>query len=172
MNHIHHIIPKHMGGSDDPSNLIKLSVEDHAEAHRILFEKYGLIEDKIAWQGLAKMIDRKEIIRLIISSPKSEEHKKKISEAHKGKNKPWMIGNKNATSNKGRINSKEHNEKIALSKLGKKRAPFTEEWKQALKDAKKRQPTVECPHCGVIGKGPNMTRYHFRNCKNERNRIN
>ena len=22
-----------------------------------------------------------------------------------------------------------------------------------------------CPHCGKIGKGPNMTRYHFDNCK-------
>lgn len=24
---------------------------------------------------------------------------------------------------------------------------------------------VKCPHCGLIGKGPNMTRYHFDNCK-------
>ena len=34
--HIHHIIPKHLGGTDDPSNLIKLTIEEHAEAHRIL----------------------------------------------------------------------------------------------------------------------------------------
>ena len=40
IKHKHHIIPKHMGGTDDPSNLIELTVEEHAEAHKILFEKY------------------------------------------------------------------------------------------------------------------------------------
>lgn len=58
--HIHHIIPKHMGGSDDPSNLKKLTIKEHAEAHRLLYEKYGCDEDKLAWLGLSKMIDKKE----------------------------------------------------------------------------------------------------------------
>lgn len=53
MNHIHHIIPKHVGGTDDITNLIELSIEEHAEAHRILWETHGLIEDKIAWQCLS-----------------------------------------------------------------------------------------------------------------------
>ena len=43
--HFHHIIPKHLGGSDDPSNLIRLTVEEHAEAHRKLYEEHGLEED-------------------------------------------------------------------------------------------------------------------------------
>jgi hypothetical protein len=29
MEHIHHIIPKHMGGSDDPSNLMAISRADN-----------------------------------------------------------------------------------------------------------------------------------------------
>lgn len=33
MKHVHHIIPKHMGGSNEPSNLVELSIDDHAEAH-------------------------------------------------------------------------------------------------------------------------------------------
>lgn len=33
---IHHIVPRCLGGSDDPSNLIELSFEEHLEAHRIL----------------------------------------------------------------------------------------------------------------------------------------
>ena len=41
MKHIHHIIPKHAGGSNDPSNLIELSIKDHSDAHRLLYEKYG-----------------------------------------------------------------------------------------------------------------------------------
>jgi hypothetical protein len=28
--HKHHIIPKHMGGTDDLSNIAKLTIEEHA----------------------------------------------------------------------------------------------------------------------------------------------
>ena len=52
--HKHHIIPKHMGGTDDPSNLVELTVEEHAEAHRKLFEEHGRWQDELAWKGLAK----------------------------------------------------------------------------------------------------------------------
>jgi hypothetical protein len=53
MKHKHHIIPKHMGGTDDPENLIELTIEEHAEAHKVLFEKHGKIEDYWAWKGLS-----------------------------------------------------------------------------------------------------------------------
>lgn len=165
MKHLHHIIPRHAGGTDDPSNLIELSIEEHAEAHRLLYEQYGRIEDKRAWMGLAKMMSGEEIIKEILRQPKSEEHKRKISEAHKGKPKPWLIGTRNAAGNAGKPKTEEHKKNISLSKLGKKRAPFSDEWKQSLKDAAAKKPIVKCPHCGLEGKGPNMTRYHFDNCK-------
>jgi hypothetical protein len=60
--HKHHIIPKHAGGTDDPSNLVKLTVAEHAEAHRILFEQYGREEDRIAWRGLAGIIGHEEAV--------------------------------------------------------------------------------------------------------------
>jgi HNH endonuclease/NUMOD3 motif len=53
MNHIHHIIPRHAGGSDDPSNLVELTVEEHAEAHRKLFEQHGRWQDRRAWELLS-----------------------------------------------------------------------------------------------------------------------
>jgi hypothetical protein len=37
---IHHIIPRCLGGTDDPSNLIELTYDEHVEAHRILSEQY------------------------------------------------------------------------------------------------------------------------------------
>lgn len=55
MLHKHHIIPRYMGGTDDPSNLVELTVEQHAEAHRQLYEQYGNWQDYVAWQGLAKL---------------------------------------------------------------------------------------------------------------------
>ena len=165
MKHLHHILPKHMGGTNDPSNLIELTVEEHAEAHRKLYEEYGRHQDKRAWLGLAKIMTGEEIIKEILTSPKSEEHKRKISEAHKGKPKPWLIGTRNGAGNAGKPKSKEHKKKIAEAHTGKVRGEFSEEWKQALKDAQARQPIRTCPHCGVTGKGANMTRYHFDKCK-------
>lgn len=165
MKHLHHILPKHMGGTNDPSNLIELTVKEHAEAHRKLYEEYGRHQDKRAWLGLAKIMTGEEIIKEILTSPKSEEHKRKISEAHKGKHKPWLIGTRNGAGNAGKPKSEEHKKKISEAHIGKVRGEFSEEWKQALKDAQARQPVRTCPHCGVTGKGANMTRYHFDKCK-------
>lgn len=67
MIHKHHIIPKHAGGTDDPGNIIKLSVAEHAEAHRILFERYNRWEDYLAWQGLAGLMSKEEIVKMQLS---------------------------------------------------------------------------------------------------------
>lgn len=65
--HTHHITPKHAGGSNDLSNLIELSIEEHAEAHKELYEIYGRWEDYLAWQGLSGMLTREELIRKVQS---------------------------------------------------------------------------------------------------------
>lgn len=61
-----------MGGTDEPENLIELTVEDHAEAHRRLFEEYGHWQDYLAWQGLCKIIPREELIRRVQSEAAKE----------------------------------------------------------------------------------------------------
>ena len=58
MNHKHHIIPRHMGGSDDPSNLIELTRKEHAEAHMKLYEQYGKKEDLGAYYLLTGQTDQ------------------------------------------------------------------------------------------------------------------
>lgn len=58
--HKHHIIPRHAGGSDDPSNLVLLTIEEHAKAHRLLYEEHGRLGDFYAWKGLSGQIDMSE----------------------------------------------------------------------------------------------------------------
>jgi hypothetical protein len=61
--HWHHIIPIHAGGTDDPSNLVKLTVEEHAEAHRLLWEQHGRPQDKLSWLLLAGKTTEAETAR-------------------------------------------------------------------------------------------------------------
>ena len=66
MKHKHHIIPRHMGGTDDPSNLVELTPEEHAEAHRKLYEEHGRWQDYVAWQGLAKLSTKEEHVKMLL----------------------------------------------------------------------------------------------------------
>ena len=50
--HDHHIIPSHMGGPDQPWNSILLTVEEHAEAHMLLYRNYACSQDLGASQML------------------------------------------------------------------------------------------------------------------------
>lgn len=97
--HTHHIIPKHMGGSDDPSNLVKLTIEEHAQAHLELYEKYGDKRDLLAHKTLLGQITRAEAIKIIQKLPKTEQHKKKIGNAVRG-NKNGMYGKKQSAKQK------------------------------------------------------------------------
>lgn len=157
MKHKHHIIPRHMGGSDDPSNIVELTIEEHAEAHRILYEQYGKLEDKLAWMGLSNMISKKEIIYKLLTKPKSEEWKQK-NRKPKVSNKNYF-GNKNAVGN-NKPKSEEHKLKIAQAHKGMEKT-----WLKGNTYAAGPHPKRTCPHCGKIGGGPNMTRYHFEKCK-------
>lgn len=62
--HKHHIIPKHMGGSDDPSNILKCNVAMHAFLHEQLWKKYGHWQDKVAWQALSGQINMSEASKI------------------------------------------------------------------------------------------------------------
>ena len=100
IKHKHNIIPKHAGGSDDPSNLIELTVEEHAEAHRKLYEEHGRKGDYIAWKALSGLIDTAEAQRLAAkyrdtSYMKTETYKQALSKAVA---RAWAEGKKQGHS--------------------------------------------------------------------------
>jgi hypothetical protein len=136
MKHKHHIIPKHMGGTDDPTNIIELSVKEHAEAHKLLWEQYGKEEDRIAWIGLSKTVGKEEIVSEICSlagkkgkgKPKSQEFKIKLSE------KLISTGSRKKEKNAfyGKKHSDETKQKLRLAHLGIKDGERTEETRKNI----------------------------------------
>jgi len=130
MKHIHHIIPKYLGGTDDPSNLIELSVEEHAEAHRILYEQHGNWQDYCAWQALSGRIGKEEVLRM--TQGMANKGKKRTPEqierykeaARKRSERQRLDGTlekanaKRSQSMKGIKKSKEHLENWSASRKG------------------------------------------------------
>lgn len=53
--HIHHIVPKSLGGTDDPSNLVYMLTNEHLHAHKLLSE-FGGPKMKYAY-NMMKNID-------------------------------------------------------------------------------------------------------------------
>jgi hypothetical protein len=157
--HLHHIIPRHMGGSNDPENLIELTVEEHAEAHRKLWEEHNKWQDYMAWMALSGQIKsddiRRELSRLTWTGRKhTEEAKSKIKAARALQ----------TTSDETRI-------KMSNTRKGK---PVTWDLKNTTPEANKKRsakmsgipkPKLVCPHCGKEGGAPTMKQWHFDNCK-------
>lgn len=150
--HKHHIIPKHLGGTDEESNLILVTIEEHAEIHRKMYEKHGRWQDYVAWKGLLKQLDKQEITKIKLS----ESGKKGAALSAK----PWWTnGTKNIRSNtypgegwrRGRLPlSAKHKENISKAHIGSKKAPY---------------PTAICSHCGKETTKSNIIRWHEDKCK-------
>ena len=118
--HKHHIIPRHAGGSDDPSNIVELTIPEHALAHKKLFEEHGRWQDEVAYLALSGSIGKEEIMRKV------------MSEAKKGN-----------TNGLGHIHTAEERRKISEAMKGKKRKPFTDETRRRMSEARKGRKDTE-----------------------------
>jgi hypothetical protein len=147
-----------MGGTDDPSNIVELTVEEHADAHRKLYEQYGKLEDYYAWQGLSGNITKREIFLSLVK--RGKEHpfygkthhslsRKKISDNNVGTK--WINNgsiNKKLRANEilpagfslGRLPMSSET-KLKISKKAKiqKRKKHTEETKRKMSEAARRR---------------------------------
>lgn len=63
----HHIVPKHCGGTNEITNLIRLTYRQHILAHLLLYRKYNRLGDLIAYRFMKNTpIDRKiEVCKII-----------------------------------------------------------------------------------------------------------
>lgn len=107
VTHKHHIVPRHAGGSDSEDNIVELTVEEHAEAHRLLYEKNGDLRDFIAWKMLSGKTKEAEIARMELSkqgfvkflaSDRKGEWQRKISRSLRGKSSSRESNDKRSES--------------------------------------------------------------------------
>lgn len=141
--HTHHIVPRHAGGTDDPSNLIEVTIEQHAELHLARYLEYGERGDWWAFMGLSGQMGKEEILaekcKVMLGKNHSEETKQKMRRPHGPKHTPESKA-KISAARKGKKLSVEHRAKISKSlerntrSLGK---TLTKEHKAKLSEAMK-----------------------------------
>jgi len=154
-----------MGGSDDPSNLVELTVEEHAEAHRKLYEEHGKWQDKVAWLSLSGNISNEEARIMAVKlantgRTQSEEHiKKRVAARMKTNSKPTLGKSWNRTAE-----SKENISKVMKQKYTDGFNPRTgtthsAETLSKMSESAKNRPRVPCPECGTLLQKANLSRH-------------
>ena len=89
--HRHHIIPRHAGGDDTPTNLLKCNKKMHETLHRIRYEEHGQEQDRVAYLALAGILPNTDKIcaelgRTLGGASNNPRHGKRGPD--KGKRKP------------------------------------------------------------------------------------
>lgn len=130
VKHKHHIVPRYEEGSDDPSNLVELTVTQHAMWHYAEWQRKKNKEDFIAWKCLSGQMSGKEIdeeVWKLAVQRRAESRRgyvtpdstrEKIAKSLKGRTFPHMLcpqrAEKISRALANRLKSDEH--KAALSK--------------------------------------------------------
>lgn len=119
----HHIQPRSLGGTDDKSNLVDLTAREHFICHWLLTKMYAgeargkMINALYLMQGKNQHQDR--YINSKVYANLREEYSQYISNL-----------------NKGRVQPLAENVKQKAAQIGRKRSPFSEEWKAKMSAAK------------------------------------
>jgi hypothetical protein len=136
--HKHHLIPRHAGGTDDKSNIIKVNIAMHAFLHKMLYEEHGRWQDEVAYKNLAGVISNQDAIQEARikanignkhreGKSKSLEEREKISNSLKGYKRSEESKKKQSQTISGRTLPQEQVAKIAAKNTGKKRSEETKE---------------------------------------------
>jgi hypothetical protein len=150
---VHHILPRCLGGTDNPLNLVKLTAEEHYVAHQLLV-KLNPKHEGLAYAALMMSVSngvhkrsnklygwlKKQASETRRGKPgnlPSEEGRKKISETQRGKIVSEETRAKISEANTGKSPSEEVRKKLSEANSGKK---LPEEQKLKMSLASKGKP--------------------------------
>lgn len=68
--HRHHILPKYRGGSNDPTNIIEVSIRQHAMWHFCNWRLWKDERDYCAWRGLTGAMSKRQIFGHLATTKK------------------------------------------------------------------------------------------------------
>ena len=164
---VHHIKPKCLGGTNIKTNLVKMPVRYHLISHLVLINIYPN-NKKLHYAVHRMFFNKKETVQSIVKKhissrtiahlkedniknrsgknhplygkPRSEETKRKLSLANKGRKVSEEVKQKISAAIKGRKLSKEHIEKLRKVNTG---VVFTEERRKNISKALKGKPLKE-----------------------------
>ena len=182
----HHILPRSMGGSDDPDNLVKLTSKAHFICHLLLVKI-------TSGRNLIKM---KYALTLMIGKNHLTRTSRLYAESRSGWTQTDEHINKRVASKKGYKHSEETIKKLTIAAKNRKviyttcdcgitmdignytkfHGPncgkdglwsITEEQKIKISLANKNRilPKYECPHCKILADRGNYNRWHGDKCK-------
>lgn len=146
MKHKHHIIPKHRGGTNDPSNLIEISITQHAMFHFCEWQLHGKRADYVAWKRLVGNLKDEELV-----------HQKLIMAGENGGRKCKELGlgifamSKEEKSRISKIAGKIGGKKGGVSKSEKKRNACKENIKRAVEVFRKNDTPEKARERGIRG---------------------
>jgi hypothetical protein len=122
----HHVIPRSLGGSDDSDNLVRLTAREHFICHWLLTKMY-------TGEARYKMINAMYIMRA--EGPYQKRYESKItSRVYNTIREEYSTYISNL--NKGRVQPLEENIKQKAAQTGRKRAPFSDEWREKMSKSK------------------------------------
>lgn len=124
---IHHIVPKCLGGTNENSNLVRLTAREHYIAHLLLAKIYDNVKIYAAVKYMQinnEHHKRNFKFNSRLFQKMREEFNKKISEHNKGENNGMY----------GKSHSEETRKKLSLSHIGKN---FHPNWKPNIEQREK-----------------------------------
>jgi hypothetical protein len=122
----HHILPRCMGGGDEPDNLIRLSAEDHVFAHLLLAKGWG----GRLWYPLIQMLRLPRQVKGASRGPRAI----RAAATARREQRKLQTGVKRPDVSarlKGRPKSPEHRKSLSISRTGRRDTPETRAKKSA-----------------------------------------
>ncbi|EGJ5143352.1 HNH endonuclease [Salmonella enterica subsp. enterica] len=164
----HHIMPRSLGGSDRPYNLVYLTPREHYTAHHMLARLFGG-DQAYAFHGMSLPIQGNTGRSYTVTARQYATARALLSDYLRGRQFTDESRERMSKGQRLRFEtqgvSAETRARISASNMGRKP---TDETRAKLRAANLKQyeglEFVTCPHCGKSGGGRVMARWHFGNC--------